>query len=268
MSAETRLDDYQELDYFEESLSSIFDDIVVSHGSPGEHVTHETQNYGTFKLRLTQPSTWEEQLCFSHFLWNSELRLAKWIDEGKVPVRGRRILVLGAGAGLCGILAVRAGAKAVVLSDYPAQSMLDNLRQNVEQNLTLEEQQRTNIVGHLWGEDASPLLQAGAGGKFDAVFLADCLWMPEQHDALIKTLVSVLVHTKEARIYCIAGFHSGRQKMANFFPRAELMGLTFVSEPYEISQRDRVRPWDPARPEEDSVERKHWTVIADLGHKS
>ena len=56
-------------DYFEDSLSSIFDDVTVAHGVPGDTIVYDSI-HGPITLHLTKTDTWEEQLKFSHFLWN------------------------------------------------------------------------------------------------------------------------------------------------------------------------------------------------------
>jgi predicted nicotinamide N-methyase len=61
------------------------------------------------------------------------LQLAEFIEEGDVQGRdwsvdGERALELGAGTGLAGILAGLEGAREVVISDYPAPEVLENLR--------------------------------------------------------------------------------------------------------------------------------------------
>lgn len=190
----------------------------------------------------------------------AELNLAKRIETQDVDLRGLDVLELGAGAGLCGILAVLAGAKRVVLSDYPAESMMANLKHNVESLLGPEQIARTKIVPHLWGEDTSVLTE---GSRFDVILLADCLWMPEQHEPLCQTLRNTLKESSEARIYCVAGFHSGRAKMAPFFDKAKEVRL-IPDIIFELDAKGSRREWDAARTEEDSVVRKRWLTIANL----
>lgn len=191
--------------------------------------------------------------------------MAKKIETSELDVRGLRVLELGAGAGLCGILSCFAGAADVVLSDYPAESMLTNLRSNVHSLLPSNLQAIATVVGHVWGEDTSTLLEAGHfQGPFDVILLADCLWMPEQHDALCRTLVSTLKKSPSAKICCIAGFHTGRRKLANFFSILDQYSLMTAHGIKEMNHKDVERTWDASRPEEDSVERKRWLVLSDI----
>jgi len=84
----------------------------------------------------------------------------KRVEKDAWDVHSETVLELGAGSGLAGIVAVKAGAKEVVITDYPAEEVLANLRENVERNLSPEERERCWVRGHEWGvvpgfEDAS-----------------------------------------------------------------------------------------------------------------
>lgn len=50
---------------------------------------------------------------YACYVWNAALLLADRITAGEVEVRGKRILELGAGTGLPGIVAAKMGAEAV-----------------------------------------------------------------------------------------------------------------------------------------------------------
>ena len=72
------LGDGNDVDYFEDSLASIFNDARNQHGDPGEHVLYKCNNYfgRDVKLRLADPKK-EDNRLFAHFLWNvSEQRTA------------------------------------------------------------------------------------------------------------------------------------------------------------------------------------------------
>lgn len=130
--------------------------------------------------------------------------------------------------------------------------MMQNLRRNVPDSV--------GVVPHKWGDPVDALIE---NGLFDVILLADCLWMPEEHASLCETLAKTLKQTSSARVHCVAGFHSGRQKMAPFFQHATKVGLVTDSI-YEINTTGERRDWDPSRAEEDSVVRKKWLTIATL----
>lgn len=150
-----------------------------------------------------------------------------------------------------------------MLSDFPDGLVIDNVRFNVQQNLTKGEQSCASIVGHAWGESVDALL--ANNGRFDVILLADCLWLPEQHENLAKTLTETLKHSPDAVVHCIAGFHTGRRKLAGFFDCVAKAGLR-VRSVYEQSYKGERRPWDPVRPDcEELVQKKQYIVCAQLG---
>jgi len=63
--------DNSDLDFFEESLSSLFCDARNQHGDPGEVVIYKAQEYfgKDIVLKLVDPGTGNTRL-FAHFLWN------------------------------------------------------------------------------------------------------------------------------------------------------------------------------------------------------
>ncbi|BFZ55290.1 hypothetical protein PYCC9005_002330 [Savitreella phatthalungensis] len=254
-------------DFFGESLLTIFDDVRVQHGEPGGEFTFASASHGNLVVRLahTQGAKWEDILKFAHQVWNAELDVARRIDRGLLRFRGKRVLELGAGTGLAGVMAGFGGAECVVLSDYPAPEILDALKVNGDRLLGTAECRHT-VVGYIWGDDVTPLLTIlGEGGRFDAVILADCLWMPDQHASLCKSLRDVLA--EDGIVYCVAGFHSGRAKMQAFFTSAVPDAGLRVRSIVEENHRGEQRPWDALRHEEDNIERRRWQVIAEIVHR-
>lgn len=59
----------------------------------------------------------DAEIPYWAILWESAIALAEWLAEHPEWVRGKRVLELGAGVGLCGLMAQRLGAQ-VVQSDY------------------------------------------------------------------------------------------------------------------------------------------------------
>ena len=89
--------------------------------------------------------------------------------------------------------------------------------------------------------------------------------MPYQHENLAKSMLHMLSPSREARILAIAGFHTGRAKLAGFFDEAVSQGLV-VEEIYEEDVQGVTREWMPERDggREDVTGRKRWLVIAVL----
>jgi EEF1A N-terminal glycine/lysine methyltransferase len=90
--------------------------------------------------------------------------------------------------------------------------------------------------------------------------------MSEQHDALVRSLVRLLQRSSEARVFIVAGLHTGRTILSSFFKVAESQSL--IPDDYGVREYNvlygRDRPWTEMRGTEDAIERKQWLIIARL----
>ncbi|RPA89103.1 hypothetical protein L873DRAFT_1823465 [Choiromyces venosus 120613-1] len=248
---------------FEDSLSTIFADTRNQHGEPGNYVLYKSEELGDFKLHLVDPEPGNNSL-FSHFVWNAALQASELITSREFNVVGKKVLEVGAGAGLPGIISVYCDAQETVLSDYPAPEFLKNIQTNLEINLSRSQLTRASVIGHEWGQTNDTLCTARAGA-FDRIIAADCFWMDSQHDNLARSLKTLLA--RDGEILAIAGFHTGREKVAGFFDAAERAGLESV----RIIEKDVEgvdREWARDRGQEDPTERKRWLAIAIFKHKN
>ena len=111
-----------------------------------------------------------------------------------------------------------------------------------------------------------PVLTADSRHRntFTRIITADCFWMPDQHVPLVRTISRMLEHSSSARVFVIAGFHTGRFILANFFCIAASEGLIPDEEDimeYNVTTQ-KTRPWKEDRIDEDVIERKQWLVVA------
>lgn len=111
----------------------------------------------------------------AHQLWPAATFLCKYLEAHRDEVfpNGRcRVLELGAGIGLCGLLAALHG-HSVVLTDLP--EALPGLQENIERNNL---QGRASAVQLAWGTDDH--LQPEIDVEHtDVVLVADCVYWPE-----------------------------------------------------------------------------------------
>lgn len=258
-------------DIFGESLGVIFpDDITNQHGDAASSVIYKSDKFGDITLQLADPKGEDSRRLFSHFLWNAGLQLAEFIEGGvdelgrDWTVRNQKILELGAGTGLAGIISALSGAE-VVISDYPASEVLSNIDTNIKNNIKEESHTRCKVQGHEWGvldDDFS----SNHKGTFTRLLVADCLWMPWQHENLAKSISHFLKN--DGRAWVVAGFHTGREKMRGFYDAKMLHGCGLEIE--NIWERDAEggeRVWMADRGVEDVTARKRWLVIAVLKKK-
>ena len=155
-----------------------------------------------------------------------------------------------------------------MISDYPAAAALANLRRNTKRAIPDDLQSVYHVEGHEWGILDSCFAQENEH-RFDRILAADCYWMPSQHCNLVQSMLHFLTTRPEGRVFAIAGFHTGRAKLAPFFDMAEEEGLE-VEDIYEEDVEGTKREWRNQRDDgrEDHTERKRWLAIARLRRRA
>ena len=183
-----------------------------------------------------------------------------------------------AGTGLEGIVSLLSGAAEVVLTDYPSGAILATARANADANVPDPELRRNLTVrGHEWGVLTDDFSKTH-GGHFSRILCADCLWLDAEHYSLARSMAHFLSSRCDdddggggggggggARVWGIAGFHTGRAKVASFFDVAAQEGL----EAERVWERDadgNERGWVRERNGgvEDAAGRNRWLVVAVL----
>ncbi|KAI2471861.1 hypothetical protein F4781DRAFT_61452 [Annulohypoxylon bovei var. microspora] len=275
-------------DLLSSALGVIFpDDVTNQHGDADHALAYASPHLPRpLRIALGDPRGESDRSLFSHYLWNSSLLLAELVEAGCLglgldigvsklrasdfDVAGLACLELGAGTALPSLMAALLGAKDVVVTDYPSAAVLDTLRNNVAANAKPECSPRgtlapVTVEGHSWGELSTPFATAHRG-RFDRVFVCDCLWMPWQHANLHQSVAWFLKDSSSsARAWVVAGFHTGRAKMRGFFESDALAAAGLEIESLWERDCDGVeREWVWDRGQEDISERKRWLVVGVL----
>ena len=71
--------------------------------------------------------------------------LSDYLLRNPTIYQSRRILELGAGAGLPSLVSAVSGADTIVVTDYPDQQLVENLRWNVECNVNEDTRRRVDV---------------------------------------------------------------------------------------------------------------------------
>jgi nicotinamide N-methyltransferase len=128
-------------------------------------------------LPVGLPSThWDWDSCHS---WNTARVASDTIHKLDIS-KGRRVLELGAGAGLPSLTAAVDGAEKVVITDYPDQSLVDNMIWNADVNLTPDVRERVDVEGFVWGAKTGSLLAKSGGKGYDVLILSDLVFNHSQ----------------------------------------------------------------------------------------
>ena len=137
----------------------------------------------------------------------SEVMAAYLVQHVATMVQNQRICELGAGVGLCGIVASRLGAKSVLMTDGDT-TVLENLRHNVDLNSTTttaaaaaeaaaDSSSETTAAATIscpqliWGKE-SGIIFAEAYGYQDVVLATDCVYITKSLRPLLETIHEIL----------------------------------------------------------------------------
>ncbi|ETW05819.1 hypothetical protein H310_03497 [Aphanomyces invadans] len=134
---------------------------------------------------------------FAYHVWNGATCLAEYFAANPTLVQGKSVVEFGAASALPSLVALHHGAKVAVMTDYPADVLLQNIRANVERNQALLNNGLPVVVGHLWGSDVTDVVvhsqhhtgdPSNPSPRFDVAIVAECLWMHREHHNLAKSI--------------------------------------------------------------------------------
>ncbi|KAM6979446.1 EEF1A lysine methyltransferase 3-like [Aplochiton taeniatus] len=116
-------------------------------------------------------------------VWDAAVHLCRHFEEKLFGLKGKRIIELGAGTGIVGILAARLGAD-VTLTDLPI--AVSQLQKNVLANVPSSGWPSVppNVRPLSWGQD-----QHRFPSDWDMVLGADIVYLSETYPLLLDTLV-------------------------------------------------------------------------------
>lgn len=157
-----------------------------------------------------------KKTLFATMIWHGARALSKYLAS-EVPnsIKGKHVIEFGSGAGLPSLICHKIGASLVTSSDYPAPSVIQNLRTNAIKNIVdicsteeipdnaanitnensvagYDRQLIENVIQHAWGEDVASLLQPLHGALYDTVIASECLWKSDTHENFATSIDSVL----------------------------------------------------------------------------
>mmetsp|Transcript_52863 Transcript_52863/g.158227 ORF Transcript_52863/g.158227 Transcript_52863/m.158227 type:complete len:273 (-) Transcript_52863:188-1006(-) len=130
-------------------------------------------------------------------LWQAAPCLANYImslDRSSEMITGRKVLELGAGLGLCGIVAHHLGAERVVLTDADTNA-LQEMRRNVNANRRDDDEADDPSIccSQLrWGSPRPDHPFKQSFGAFDTILAADVIYAEESVQLLFDTVDMLL----------------------------------------------------------------------------
>ncbi|KAG6856591.1 hypothetical protein H0H87_002797 [Tephrocybe sp. NHM501043] len=222
-------------------------------------------NYGPLSLQIAPKTSASNRKAnvynkantlLADHLFSPALYFAERIERGLFPVRsGSSIVELGAGSGLPSLLlaTIPNHPAQVVVTDYPDENILGNLKKNLENNRRhFQSSCRIECVGYEWGKDVSALLelvQPSTSAKndkpgYDIVILSDLLHFHGSHGVLISSIQALLTHTKDSRVHVSAGKYTHRNVCDDFLLKGHAAGFVFeevLAGPEEVTWKGNMK---------------------------
>jgi len=112
-------------------------------------------------------------------------------------------------------VACKLGAKHVVVSDYPEDEIVENMKRNVNENLKGSEKNCV-VEGYKWGTPTSTLTTT-IKDKIDYIIMADTLWLNDQHHNLLASCRELFDTNENLEIILTFMNHDDGQGIAQRF---------------------------------------------------
>lgn len=122
-----------------------------------------------------------KRLGVAAVVWDAAVVMCMYLELGLVEMKGKKVIELGAGTGLVGIVTALLGAKVTITDQLSA---LDSLSTNVKSNLPPPTLESATVSELTWGEH----LDRYPAGGFDLVLGADIVYLEETFIPLLKTM--------------------------------------------------------------------------------
>ena len=131
-------------------------------------------------------------------MWEASQALARVLVEQQPEFwdRKRRVVELGCGCGLCGLVAAGLGAREVFLTDQVLFVAEHNLRRA---GLPPHVQRRVRVEKLKWGDDADV---RAISPPFDLLLGGDIMYFPGHYKVLADTIIALTAVGSEAQPSC------------------------------------------------------------------
>ncbi|KAI4503338.1 hypothetical protein M0802_001560 [Mischocyttarus mexicanus] len=136
------------------------------------------------------------QANYNYYTWPSAPVLAYFLWEHREELKGKKVLELGSGTALPGILASKCGAIVTLSDSASLPRSLQHIKRSCELNGILSQ---VRIIGITWGLFLSNLFKLG---PLDLILGSDCFYEPALFEDIVVTVAFLLQKNPNAKFLC------------------------------------------------------------------
>ncbi|XP_078089649.1 EEF1A lysine methyltransferase 3-like isoform X2 [Mustelus asterias] len=146
---------------------------------PHPHICEKQFEFCGYPLNIAR--YFGGNLGFSASIWESALVLCQYFEQEKINFSGRKVIELGSGTGIVGILAVLLGGD-VTMTDK--ENVLSQIEHNVSTNIPSTFRHRSKVCALSWGKD-----HTNFPTDYDFILGSDIVYTSLTYPLLLKTLL-------------------------------------------------------------------------------
>nr|XP_022318895.1 methyltransferase-like protein 23 [Crassostrea virginica] len=135
------------------------------------------------------------QPSYGLYVWPSAPVLAQYVWHHRDRVKGRRILELGSGTSLPGILAAKCGGDITLSDSEDFPHCLENCRKSCQANGLPD----IPVIGITWGRFNDALLNLS---PVDVILGSDCFYDSKDFEDIVVTVSYLIKQNSEAEFWC------------------------------------------------------------------
>ncbi|XP_032879303.1 EEF1A lysine methyltransferase 3-like [Amblyraja radiata] len=150
----------------------------MEHSMTSESNQQQLYQFCGYELKITQDF---KHLTVPAMIWDAGIVLCRYFEETRINFTGKKVIELGSGTGLVGILASLLGGE-VTLTDRP--NVLNQIVYNVNSNIPSELIARTKVSALQWDHPHDQY-----ASKYDIIIGSDIVYDPRQFQPLINMLL-------------------------------------------------------------------------------
>ncbi|XP_020372073.1 EEF1A lysine methyltransferase 3-like [Rhincodon typus] len=146
----------------------------------------------------------DAEMGFSSYVWEAGVVFCRYFEKENVSFTGNKVIELGSGTGIVGILATLLGGN-VTVTGQPA--ILRQINNNISINVPFACRHRSKVCALTWGED-----QNNFNTDYDVVMDSDIVYSSSSYTALVDALGHLC--SQRTTIYLASEFRSGNGSLS------------------------------------------------------